>query len=119
MKNKTPKPKSKPIDTKPKPPIKKPAKKPSKARMQQPGRDKTSDPVKDQARSALSGLRKLFTILLSRRLLADLTEQDDVSVPRQAVDDIFELFASIEVGIVKTAGLEEEYEDRFVFSVKE
>ena len=109
MKNKTSKTKSKPVDTKPKPPVRKPAKKAtktSKARYNQPGTD-----IKDNARGAVKTLRSVATGILLMKLHAQINGKDTVLLPRDLVDAALDIFAEIELDIIRKAGLEDDFVD--------
>jgi hypothetical protein len=106
---KTSKTKSKPVDTEPKPPIRKPAKKPtkpSKARYNQPGRDS-----KENARGALKTLRQVATGMLIMKLHAQISGSDTVSLPKDLVDAALDILAALELNIIQQAGLEDDYAD--------
>ena len=103
---KTTKPKAKPVDTKPKPPIRKPAKKHIKARYNQPGKD-----IKDNARGAVQTLREVATGMMIMKLHANLKGSDTVPLPKDLVDAALDILAAIEVNIIQQAGLEDDYAD--------
>lgn len=97
MKKKTTKTK-KPIDLKPKPPIKKPV----KQKLNQ--KDPTS---KELALSAVDGLRKVAVPTLFAKFNAKLTGLQDVVLPIELVDHILDILAAAENDIIRNYGLEE------------
>jgi hypothetical protein len=99
MKNKTSKPKSKPVDTKPKPPIRKPAKKHVKPKMNQ--RDETQ---KELLISAIRGVSKMGGPLLVAFARAQLLDEDVVAIPRDVAESLLEVLTQISEDLLDQSG---------------
>jgi preprotein translocase subunit SecA len=99
MKNK-PAPKTrKPTDTKPKPPIKKAAKKPTKQKINQ--RDQTE---REAVINALKTLSKLGNPLLVGTALADLKDEETMSIPTEIGHNLVNLLMHLSSDILDKSG---------------